>query len=236
MEKVDKVHSISYSLLEKAKKIGLDNSINQEVIFPAVDTARFQNKEAKKPLNTKKEIEILTVARLHWIKGLDYTIEAMAQLSSINFRYTIVGNGIEYERLISTINELNLNNKVRLVGYIPNEDLVSIYKKADIYVQYSIEEGFCNAVLEAQSMGVLTIVSNASGLQENIIDGKTGWIVPKREPILLANKIIQITSMKEEKLNSFRLNAIKRVKSKFDINTQAKYFSSFFNESSFQKK
>ena len=52
-------------------------------------------------------------------------------------------------------------------------------------------------------MGVLTIVSNASGLQENIIDGKTGWIVPKREPILLANKIIQITSMKEEKLNSF---------------------------------
>ena len=49
-KKVDKVHSISYSLLEKAKKIGLDSSINQEVIFPAVDTARFQNKEAKKNL------------------------------------------------------------------------------------------------------------------------------------------------------------------------------------------
>ena len=66
--------------------------------------------------------------------------------------------------------------------------------------------------------------------------GKTGWIVPKREPILLANKIIQITSMKEEKLNSFRLNGIKRTKSKFDINIQARYFNSFFNESSFQKK
>tara|TARA_B100001248_G_C27398524_1_gene467733 strand:+ start:1076 stop:2263 length:1188 start_codon:yes stop_codon:yes gene_type:complete len=235
-KKVDKVHSISYSLLKKAKKFGLDSSITQQVIFPAIDTARFQNKEIKKPLNTKKKIEILTVARLHWIKGLDYTIEAMGKLTSINFSYTIVGDGVEYERLISTINELNLNNKVRLVGYIPNEDLVPIYKKADIYIQYSIEEGFCNAVLEAQSMGVLTIVSDASGLMENIIDGKTGWIVPKREPISLANKIIQVTSMKEEKLNSFRLNAIKRVKSKFDINTQAKYFNSFFNESLFQKK
>ena len=68
-------------------------------------------------------------------------------------------------------------------------------------IQYSIEEGFCNAVLEAQSMGVLTIVSNASGLMENIIDGKTGWVVPKRKPNLLAKKIKQITSMKEEKLN-----------------------------------
>ena len=58
----------------------------------------------------------------------------------------------------------------------------------------------------------------------------------QREPTLLANKIIQVTSMKEEKLNSFRLNGIKRVKSKFDLNTQARNFNSFYNESLFQKK
>ena len=62
----------------------------------------------------------------------------------------------------------------------PHDDIVKFYKKADIYIQYSIEEGFCNAVLEAQSMGVLTIVSDASGLIENVVDGKTGWVVPKR--------------------------------------------------------
>mgnify|MGYP005700700819 FL=1 len=101
---------------------------------------------------------------MHWIKGLEYTIEAMGKLDPINFRYTIVGIGNEYERLALIINELDLNNKIRLVGYVTNDELIPFYKKADLYVQYSIEEGFCNAVIEAQSMGVLTIVSDDTGL------------------------------------------------------------------------
>ena len=40
---------------------------------------------------------------------------------------------------------------------------------SDLYIQYSFSEGFCNAVLEAQSKGVLSIVSNAGALSENII-------------------------------------------------------------------
>ena len=234
--KVDKIHSISYSLLKKARKFGLDNSIDQKVIFPAVDTEKFKDIGNSISLESKKTIEILTVARLHWIKGLEYTIEAMGKLESINFRYTIIGNGDEYERLVLVINELNLENKVRLVGYIPNDDLIPFYKKADLYIQYSIEEGFCNAVLEAQSMGVPTIVSNASGLMENIVDEETGWIVPKREPTLLAKKIKQVISMKKDKLNYFRLNGIQRVKSKFSLNVQKSHFNSFFNESSLQTK
>ncbi len=232
-KKVDKVHSISHSLLKKARKYGLDNSIKQEVVFPAIDTNRFKNKKHKVPFNSKKTIEILTVGRLHWIKGIEYIIEAVGKLESVNFNYNIVGSGIEYERLVLIINQLNLKNKVNLVGYVPNEDIVSFYEKADLYVQYSMEEGFCNAVLEAQSMGVLTIVSNASGLAENIVDGKTGWVVPKRNPLLLARKIEQIVSMENNKLNSIRFNAIETVKNKFDLSKQKKYFSSFFNENLF---
>ena len=52
-------------------------------------------------------------------------------------------------------------------------------------------------------MGVPTIVSNASGLIENIVHGKTGWIVPKRRPNLLAKKITQIISMENNKAKSF---------------------------------
>ena len=98
----------------------------------------------------------------------------MGKLESVNFKYTIVGDGDEYERLVLAINQLKLKNKVQLVGFVPHDDIVTFYKKADIYIQYSVEEGFCNAVLEAQSMGVLTIVSDASGLIENVVHGKTG--------------------------------------------------------------
>ena len=232
-KKVDKVHSISNSLLKKAKKNGLDNSIKQEVIFPAINTKRFKSKTDVVSFNSKNTIEILTVARLHWIKGIEYIIEAMGKLESVNFHYTVVGSGIEYERLVLTVNQLKLTNKVELVGYIPHDDIVSLYEKADLYIQYSLEEGFCNAVLEAQSMGVLTIVSDASGLSENIVDRKTGWVVPKREPMLLAKKIKQIISMEDEKLNIIRLNGIKRVQTKFDLISQKEHFNRFFNENLF---
>ena len=235
-KKIDKVHSISHYLLEKAKKYGLDSSIKQEVIFPAINTNRFKNKNQRVLSNYNKTIEILTVARLHWIKGLEYTIEAMGKLDSVNFNYTIIGSGIEYERLMLVINQFNLKDKVKLVGYVPHKDIVPFYDKADLYVQYSIEEGFCNAVLEAQSMGVLTVVSNALGLRENVVDGKTGWIVPKREPTLLARKIESIISMENKKINLIRINAIDRVKNEFDLNKQKKHLNSFFNENLFQNK
>ena len=158
----------------------------------------------------KNTIEILTVARLHWVKGLIHN-EAMGNLESVNFNYTIIGSGIEYERLMLVINQFNLKDKVKLVGYVPHKDIVPFYEKADIYVQYSLEEDF-NAVLEAQSMGILTVVSNAMGLKENVVDGKTGWIVPKREPTLLARKIESIISMENKVKNRIRLNAMKGLK------------------------
>ncbi len=232
-KRVNKVHSISYSLLEKAKKYGLDSSVKQEVIFPAVNTKIFKSKKAQVSLNSKKTIEILTVARLHWIKGIEYIIEAVGKLKSVNVNYTIVGDGIEYERLVLAVNQLNLENKIKLVGYIPHDDIVTFYDKADLYIQYSLEEGFCNAVLEAQAMGVPTIVSDASGLSENIIDGKTGWVVPKREPTLLAKQIKNIILMENIELNKIRLNAIEKVQNKFDVSQQETHFNNFFNENLF---
>ena len=157
----------------------------------------------------------------------------MGKLESVNFNYTIVGSGIEYERLVLVINQFNLRNKVELVGNIPHEAILPYYEEADLYIQYSIEEGFCNAVLEAQTMGVLTVVSDASGLSENIIHNKTGWVVPKREPRLLAKKIKNILLMENKKLDQIRLNGIERVENKFDLSSQVRHFNKFFDENLF---
>ena len=232
-KKVDKIHSISYALLEKAKSYGLNDSVLQQVIYPAIDTNRFSNKKNKSGFNSNQKIEFLTVARLHWIKGLEYTLEALAKLDSIDFNYTIVGSGSEYERLVLVINQLDLRNKVKLVGHIPHEAIFPYYEEADLYIQYSIEEGFCNAVLEAQTMGVLTVVSDASGLSENIIHNKTGWVVPKREPRFLAKKIKNILLMEDKKLDRIRLNGIERVENKFDLSSQVTHFNKFFDENLF---
>ena len=80
-------------------------------------------------------------------------------------------------------------------------------KKGDFYIQYSIQEGFCNAVLEAQAMGLLCIVSDADGLSENVLHNETGWVVPKRNPTLLAQKMIETIDLNDTEKSKIRENA-----------------------------
>ena len=164
---------------------------------------------------------------MHWIKGLEYTIQALAKLKDTNFNYTIIGSGEEYDRILLAINHLILPIEVKILSHVPHSGLINFYKKADFYLQYSLEEGFCNSVLEAQSMGLLTIVSDASGLKENVIHGKTGWVVPKREPNLLAKRL-DIICMDFSKLNIIRSVGQARARNNFDIKIQNDQFNIFF--------
>ena len=178
-------------------------------------------------------MEFLTVSRLHWKKGLDYTLQALALFKnnfSANLNYTIVGEGEEIERLTFTVNDLGLNKRVKIIGKVKHSEIKKIYEKSDIYLQYSIQEGFCNSVLEAQAMGLLVIVSNAEGLVENIIPDKTGWVVKKCQPKLLANKIKDILINKKYNLDFIRINAIKRINENFDIKNQIKLFKRFYEQ------
>ena len=60
--------------------------------------------------------------------------------------------------------------------------------------------------------------------------------MPQEQPRLLARKIESIISMENKKINLIRLNAINRVKNKFDLSRQKKHLISFFNENLFQNK
>lgn len=231
--KIDKLHSISNSLLNEAKKQNLPKNINSHIINPSIDTKYFKNDLfLKSSLNNRKhKIQFLTVSRLHWKKGIEYTLEALAifkERYSDNFSYTIIGDGNEKERLIYAVKSLDLEEFVDFKGALEIEKVKDYYKKSEIYLQYSIQEGFCNSVLEAQAMGLLTITSNAEGLEENVIDGKTGWIVEKYNPILLAKKIENIINIKNNKLDLIRKNAILRVNKKFNMENQIKLFKTFY--------
>lgn len=229
---INKVHSISNDLLNEAYKEGMLEGIPYQIINPAIDIQLFLNNSFKNTnLKQKNCIKILTVSRLHWKKGLDYTIDALRllHLSGLKFEYTIVGDGVEYEKLVFSIHQLELNSKINLCGKISHNHVRELMKESDIYLQYSIQEGFCNAVLEAQAMGLLCIVSDAEGLPENILHEQTGWVVPKRRPDLLAQKIEEVIALPEEVLLNIRINAVERVRSQFNIDKQIEEFVKFYS-------
>jgi colanic acid/amylovoran biosynthesis glycosyltransferase len=167
---------------------------------------------------------------LHWKKGLEYTLEALSilKINGYNFHYDIIGDGPELERLKFARNQLKLNENVNFIGHLEHKKIKDFYRKSDIYLQYSIQEGFCNSLLEAQSMELICIGSNAEGLSENILNFKTGYIVEKRNPLKLYQKIKYVLNQKDEDLDKMRKNAKLHVLRNFDIKNQSQYFISFF--------
>ncbi len=198
-----------------------------KIIPPAIDTAYFTSTKNKTSRDT---LEIITIARLHWIKGLEYTLEALSILKAqhIPFHYRIIGSGEEHERLVFVAHQLGISDAVEFMGKLSPEQVKGYLNNSHIYLQYSIQEGFCNAAVEAQSMGLLCIVSNADGLSENILNLKTGWVVPKRQPQLLAEKIIRVYRLSRSEKRLIQQNAIERAKQQFNIESQHEAFKSFY--------
>lgn len=225
---VDQVHIISDDLLHLVQQQGYPIEKPAIKITPAIDVSKFRKPELKNYFHER--VQFISISRLHWKKGLEYKLEALAMLKNkgVDFHYTVIGEGEEHERLIFAVHQLGLKQQVTFKGKLPHEAVVKSLGEADIYLQYSIQEGFCNAVLEAQAMGLLCVVSDAEGLCENVVHEQTGWVVQKRKPKLLADKLLEILAVQRTQVNVYRDNAINRVRTSFNLEGQKKQFLKFY--------
>jgi colanic acid/amylovoran biosynthesis glycosyltransferase len=202
---------------------------NIKVITPAIDIDLFETTKDKK--NNNQSLNIVCVSRLHWVKGLNYLLEALSILKqkNIDFKLTIIGDGEEKERLTFATYQFGISPNVIFTGKLPQSAVIDYLNKANVYVQYSIQEGFCNAVLEAQAMGIPCVVSDADGLQENVLHRKTGFVVPKRNPKALAKAIKQVHQLSIEKKHQMANFSVERVRRDFNLEKQNSLFLEFYS-------
>ena len=228
---INKLHVISNDLLNLAYTNGFKKNVPYQKITPAIDTSFFINQSLKDASN-KNLLQLMTIGRLHWKKDYTSIIIALKNLKDrgIDFEYTIIGDGPEEEKLKYLVYELGLINNIILTGKISQKEILIYFKKSHFYLQYSLQEGFCNAVLEAQSMGVLPIVSNAEGLSENVLNNITGWVIQKNSPKLLAEKIVEVINLPDSNKEKIRKQAIERIKKEFNIEKQQKEFIDFYTQ------
>lgn len=223
--KVDKVHTISDALYKRALTLGLSPNKPVEKIMPAIDTSIFCQ---KRKIQTGTTLNIVTVGRLTWTKGFDYALQALSMLD-IPFIYTLVGDGVDLERLQYAAYQHGIRNNVIFAGRQSHDMIVNYLKGATIYLQPSVQEGFCNAVIEAQAMGLICIVSDAEGLPENVENDKSGFVVPRRDVDALKNAIIKVVNMSVDERQRMSDYAVDRVKRLFDVNDQIEKFIKFYS-------
>lgn len=109
---------------------------------------------------------LLTVATLEPCKNYPTLIKAFKKLNT-DLDLVIIGKkGWRYQEIFSLIRELKLTERVKIIGYVPQDNLPLFYNAAELYVHPSWYEGFGLPVLEALACGTPTIVSNSSSLVE----------------------------------------------------------------------
>ncbi|GGZ53315.1 glycosyltransferase family 4 protein [Mesonia mobilis] len=228
---VDRVHAISNYLVKEAQKVGLHKSTSSHIITPAVNVNKLQELAPVTKIN-KSKLRLITIARMSWIKGLDFLIETASQLKEkgVDFEWLIIGDGgnQEKERYLFHAYEKNLTGELKFIGKKSHQETLTLLYSSDMYVQTSYNEGFCNAVLEAQALGKLCFAFDVGGLPENIIHKRTGWLVKAFDTIQLAEKIIVVSQLSVEEKYAISTQAIERVQTEFNIEKQQQAFVNFY--------
>ncbi len=230
-EVADGVHFLGRDLLQRAIRRGFPaEKIHHRLIPPALDIRKFPDHE-KTPSRPPERLRIVSVGRLEWKKGYEYAFMAMHRLKAagIPFEWRIVGTGKMAQCLYLMRHQLDMEEEVRMMGGMPHAAVIKQLEWAEVLVHASVSEGFCNAVQEAQAMQVVPVVSDAEGLPENVADGVTGYVVPRRAPQAMAEKVAHLYRHPELRQEMGRAGR-ERVKRLFTIDRQVQAFDRFYRE------
>jgi len=164
---------------------------------------------------------ILSVARLHPVKGLDNLIKACGILDNkrIDFKCFIIGRGEEKDNLEKLINELNLNDKVFLLGAKPLEEVREFYKKATVFVLPSRQETMGVTTMEAMASGLPVISTNIYGIPELVEHRVSGFLVSPDNEKEVAFRIEKL--LEDENIRA-RIGKMgrKKIEEKFSLETE----------------
>ncbi len=163
-------------------ELGVEQEIT--VIHVGVDAQLFRPKRSELKYLHQGDFKILTTARLHKYKGLNYLIEAMKIIRKEmpDAHLYILGKGKEEQNLKSLTNKLKLNSVVTfLTKPIPNQEMPSLYAECDAYVQPSIIEPYGIAVLEAMACGKPVVGTRVGGMKDTI-SKETGFLAEPGNP------------------------------------------------------
>lgn len=147
------------------------------------------------PLNRIKICFIKSHTRKY---GPDILLKAIAVVKRRipNIMVSMAGEGELTDLLKQLICDLSLENNVRLVGFVKNDDIYSFIQKHHFMVMPSVleSESFGVAVLEASACCRAVIASDVGGVPEVLVDSKTGFLVPKGDVNKLAATIIKLAN------------------------------------------
>jgi glycosyltransferase involved in cell wall biosynthesis len=169
------------------------------------------------------ESEILCVGRLVKRKGQSLLIQACSELldRGMPVRVTFVGDGPSRSELEALAGRLGVAERVRFAGSVGHDDILPMFRSADVFCLPSFSEGVPVVLMEAMAHSVPVVATRIMGIPELVEDGVSGLLVaPGRVDVLVdaLARLAQQPQLREQ------LGARGRAKvlAEFDVNESAR--------------
>jgi glycosyltransferase involved in cell wall biosynthesis len=180
------------------------------IVYFGVDTHKFcpgpRNEELSNSLGVSHYKVVISLRSLESI----YDIETLIKASQIvldaipKTKFLILGRGSQEQYLRQLSHKLGVMENVCFVGMVSNDELPEYLRLADVYVSTSLSDaGIAASTAEAMASGLPVVTTNTGENEKWINDEENGYLIPVKNPQILADKIIHL--LKEE--NSRRIFA-----------------------------
>jgi len=229
INKSDGVTAVSRFLKEQTHEYFNVNK-DIKVIYNFIDFERFSrtNKDHfKKAIAPEGERILLHVSNFRKVKRVEDAIRVFKKVhEQLPSKLILVGDGPERHNMEELCRKLGLCSEIRFLG---KQDAVeALLAIADVFLIPSESESFGLAALEAMACEVPIISSNAGGLPEVNIDGKTGYTSDVGDVEQMAANTLKLLN-DDARLQEFRANALARAK-EFDIATIVPQYEAYYEE------
>lgn len=184
--------TVSESSKKQILALGLGSEETIDVVNPGIESTLFK----KKRKTTFPSL--VYIGRLKSYKNIHIAIQAFKKVLDVYPQaiFTIAGSGECLESLQKLAKNLDIKENIKFVGQIPDEEKADLFAKSWLAVQPSTIEGWGITVIEANAAGTPVIASNVKGLQESVVNEKTGILVPVNNVKALSEGIVKIFSNK----------------------------------------
>ncbi|MFP4194134.1 MAG: glycosyltransferase [Desulfobacterales bacterium] len=186
--KCDTIILPTYSTQEYLRIIGVTTPA---FVQPTgIDYKRFRQvsdqevSELKESLGIGDERVFVSVSRLSNEKNIDFMIDAINTLrkqTDVKFRFLMIGQGHQRDRLQQRIESLGLENEFILIGSVAPDDMPRWYHLGDAFLFASKSETQGMVILEAMAAGLPVVAVRSSGIDDVIRNGFNGFKTPEKQ-------------------------------------------------------
>ncbi|MCK5118479.1 MAG: glycosyltransferase family 4 protein, partial [Candidatus Latescibacteria bacterium] len=195
VKRADLIYAVGDHLRRRLITLGADEA-KVTTITIGIDLDKFhpdadKKGEIRKRLGWIENPLVVSTRNFESIYHLDLLIRAMPFIIKENssVRFIMVGRGTQENYLKGLVDQSGMNEYVKFMGYIEQNELPKTLAGADIYVSTSLSDGISVSLLEGMACGCFPVVTDIPANRSWIQDGENGFLVPTDDPKFLADRI-----------------------------------------------